>query len=160
MVKDTTEQSSQCATCAYFHSVRLDPARNVNVGECGLGHWPKVRPETSTCRDHVVSGSLAKQPPSKSSSGKIHRSSPAKIIRPPIEIEVDMDESTFRTVLREILQEELSLSDTPIGERWKGGLLVLKPGKEGTKEHSVPLENFFNKIVMIRDRLRVLEQKN
>lgn len=70
-----------------------------------------------------------------------------------------MDEATFRAVLREILSEELGLSDAPIGERWKGGELILKPGKPGAQEKRVPLEVFFHKIVMVRDKLRVLEQK-
>ena len=70
-----------------------------------------------------------------------------------------MDEATFRTVLREILNEELGLTDTPIGERWRGGEIVLKPGRDGVAEKRVPIEAFFHKIVMVRDKLRVLEQK-
>lgn len=70
-----------------------------------------------------------------------------------------MDEATFRAVLREVLRDELALGDVPIAERFRGGEMVLKPGREGTAEKRVPLESFFHKIVMLRDKLRVLEQK-
>lgn len=70
-----------------------------------------------------------------------------------------MDEATFRAVLREVLHEELGISNAPLGDRWRGGELVLKPGREGLQEKRVPLEAFFAKIVMVRDKLRVLEQR-
>jgi hypothetical protein len=70
-----------------------------------------------------------------------------------------MDEATFRSVLREVLREELSLSEPALAERFRGGELVLKPGKAGTQEKRVPIDAFFHKVVMLRDRLRVLEQK-
>ena len=46
-----------------------------------------------------------------------------------------------------------------VGKRWVGGTLRLVPGKEGTQAKDLPLEVFFKKIIGIRDRLRVLEQK-
>lgn len=70
-----------------------------------------------------------------------------------------MDIDDFRSVLREVLREELGLDDAPMGDRWKGGELVLKPGKDGTQPKSVPIDAFFKKVVGIRDKLRVLEQK-
>lgn len=70
-----------------------------------------------------------------------------------------MDIDDFRRVLREVLSEELGVRDSPIGARWQGGELVLKPGKEGTQEKRVPIESFFHKIVMVRDKLRLLEAK-
>jgi len=61
--------------------------------------------------------------------------------------------------LRRVLREELGIGGVEIGEKWAGGELVLRPGKPGLKEKSIPIEAFFAKIVMTRDRLRVLEQK-
>jgi len=45
-----------------------------------------------------------------------------------------------------------------MGEKWEGGMLILQPGKADLKPKEVPIEAFFHKIVMLRDRLRVLEQ--
>jgi hypothetical protein len=47
----------------------------------------------------------------------------------------------------------------PIGPRWKRGTMILKPGDPTLQSKEVPIDTFFHKIVMIRDRLRVLEQK-
>lgn len=60
--------------------------------------------------------------------------------------------------VRRLLREELGLSDVEIGERWRGGDLVLRPGRDG-KEKSISIESFFAKVTMVRDRLRVLEMK-
>jgi hypothetical protein len=46
----------------------------------------------------------------------------------------------------------------PLGEKWYGGTMTLQPGNKDLKPKEVPIEVFFHKIVMLRDRLRVLEQ--
>lgn len=47
----------------------------------------------------------------------------------------------------------------PIGDKWKGGMMLLQPQDTSLKPKDIPVETFFHKIVMLRDRLRVLEQK-
>ena len=46
-----------------------------------------------------------------------------------------------------------------LGEKWKNGLMILRPADASLKEKEVPIETFFHKIVMLRDRLRVMEQR-
>jgi len=55
---------------------------------------------------------------------------------------------------------EMREADSPaieLGSRWKGGEMILKPADASQTPKSVPIENFFHKIVMVRDRLRVME---
>lgn len=70
-----------------------------------------------------------------------------------------MDVDEFKAALRQVIREELAVAPVELGARWKGGQLILKPSKEGLQEKAVPIETFFHKIVMLRDRLRVLEQR-
>jgi len=77
----------------------------------------------------------------------------------PQEIDIDMDIDEFRSVIREVLAEELGVGAVPMGRRWQGGSLVLEPGDADTQPKRVPLDALFHKIVMIRDKLRVLEAK-
>lgn len=62
--------------------------------------------------------------------------------------------------LSKILQKWLDASEiVPLGEKWKGGKLIFEPGKPGLASKEIPVDTFFHKIVMMRDRLRVMEQK-
>ncbi len=45
-----------------------------------------------------------------------------------------------------------------LGDRWKGGTMLLQPYDKTLKPKEIPVEDFFHKVVMLRDRLRVLEQ--
>lgn len=47
----------------------------------------------------------------------------------------------------------------PLGDKWKGGTMLLQPADKSQKPKEVAVEVFFHKIVMLRDRLRVLEQQ-
>lgn len=70
-----------------------------------------------------------------------------------------VEDSELKALVRSVVHEELELARAPIGEKWTGGKLILRPGKPGLQEKEIPVEGFFHKIVMLRDRLRVLEQQ-
>ncbi len=62
-------------------------------------------------------------------------------------------------VLRYVLEDQSALQEiVPLGEKWTGGNMLLQPANLSLKPKEIPIEAFFHKIVMLRDRLRVLEQ--
>lgn len=62
-------------------------------------------------------------------------------------------------VITQVMREWSGFSElVPLGDRWKGGTMILKPADESQKPKEIPIETLFHKIVMIRDRMRVLEQ--
>jgi hypothetical protein len=62
-------------------------------------------------------------------------------------------------LLRRIIREESGLTPVTPAEKWRGGNLVLRPGREDVQEKHWPIETFFHKVVMVRNRLRLLEQQ-
>lgn len=62
--------------------------------------------------------------------------------------------------LRDILKKWNGISEiVPIADKWKGGTMVLRPADKNLSTKEIPIDTFFHKIVMLRDRLRVMEQK-
>ena len=61
-------------------------------------------------------------------------------------------------LLRRIIREEAGITPVAPAEKWRGGTFVLRPGTPGLQEKSWPIETFFHKVVMLRNRLRTLEQ--
>ncbi|OPZ97690.1 MAG: hypothetical protein BWY70_01417 [Bacteroidetes bacterium ADurb.Bin408] len=79
------------------------------------------------------------------------------LLEPPDDlVSMEMIEQSLIKILRNFsdIQETV-----PIADKWKGGKLILQPANNDLKPYEMPIANFFNKIIMLRDRLRVLEQK-
>ena len=78
-------------------------------------------------------------------------------------VEDEVDTISFFEVessLRKMLKTWSDISEiVPIGDRWKGGKLILEPQDTNLSSKEIPIDTFFHKIVMVRDRLRVLEQQ-
>jgi hypothetical protein len=157
-----TELSGRCGGCARFVRVRelIDENGEVRrAGECLLGVWPSPLYEERTCNKYVAKGMFkleakqraAKYEPLASKTGPAWLSLPEDLL--------SMDADEFRAVLKQVLREELATAPVDLSPRFRGGEMVIRPGKEGTQEKRVPLEAFFHKIVMLRDKLRVLESK-
>lgn len=74
-----------------------------------------------------------------------------------------IDEVSFSAAeksLIKILQAYNGLeSKVELGQKWDGGLMILKPGEENMQSKEIPIDTFFHKIVMVRDRIRVMEQR-
>ena len=68
-------------------------------------------------------------------------------------------DNDLEATIRRIIREETGLTPVAPAEKWRGGQFVLRPGKPGVQEKAMPIDTFFNKIVMLRNRLRTLEQQ-
>jgi hypothetical protein len=66
---------------------------------------------------------------------------------------------TVSAAIRELGLENPDTIIEQLGARWHSGRLVMHPADTGLQPKEVPLETFFHKIVMVRNNLRVLEQK-
>jgi len=76
----------------------------------------------------------------------------------PIDVTVTLGD--IEDALERILNRRLDTSGTvPLAAKWNKGTLVLKPADDSAQSKEIPIDTFFHKIVMVRDKLRVMEQK-
>jgi hypothetical protein len=82
-----------------------------------------------------------------------------EIIPENVTVEVETVSETEKSLLK-ILRMWSEVSEiVPLGDRWKGGVMLLQPADKSQKPKEIPVDIFFHKIVMLRDRLRVMEQQ-
>jgi hypothetical protein len=62
-------------------------------------------------------------------------------------------------LLRRVIREETGITPVAPAEKWRNGTLILRPGTPGLQDKTWPIETFFHKVVMLRNRLRTLEQQ-
>ena len=70
-----------------------------------------------------------------------------------------MDRATLRDIIREAIDDNLGLSEVEMLDRFVGGKIIVKPGRDDTQDKEIPIDALLRKIVSVRDNLRVLEQK-
>ncbi len=82
-----------------------------------------------------------------------------KILESAQEADTGLDLKTVEGALRRVLKDMAGISQpVDLAGKWDGGTLIMRPANPELQSKEVPIDSFFHKIVMVRDRLRVLEQ--
>jgi hypothetical protein len=132
--------------CGYCHS-----EHNYRGG-------PRVATDASTMRPTSgrTESAASRAPRTGASREPFPIVSDRERIAPPM---TDLSTTDLEMVLRRIIREETGISPVTPAEKWRGGTMVLRPGNAELQEKTWPIETFFHKVVMLRNRLRTLEQQ-
>jgi len=157
----------ECGSCRLWRPI-LESERGT-IGPCLLkvrtGDFPGTAPacERYLSREEAVPQAPpavpARRRTARPTGPVVHRAGggdPPDLSPLPEEL-TDMTREEFAQAIREALREDDT--EVRLAPKWEGGSVVLKPGDGQTQPKEIPLDALFHKIVMIRDRLRVLEQK-
>ncbi len=162
--------AKECGSCRLWRPI-LEDARGP-IGPCLLkvrtGDFPGTAPacERHLSRDVAVPSAPPQEPArrraTRPAAPVVHRAgaaAPGPVIpQSPLPEELtDMTRDEFAQAIRDALQEETA--EVRLAPKWEGGTVVLKPGDGQTAPKEIPLDALLHKVVMIRDRLRVLEQR-
>jgi hypothetical protein len=124
----------------------------VSCGYCGSEHNYRGGPRMETARIGTAAGPRPTVP----------RSTEPRPVRDPFPIVSERERISdvdIEVLLRRVIREETGLTPAVPADKWRDGTLVLRPGTAGLQEKTWPIETFFHKIVMLRNRLRTLEQQ-
>ncbi len=167
-----------CGNCKLWRPHSLDAVKGW-VGECRVqpqrslfppsapicnafaarGEAVKVAQEAATARPKALR-SIA--PVVRSASGTARPTSvgPTLVNRVDPSTEIDFEGDTMtRQELMELFLEASGLADVPLAQKWEGGVVKMQPGNPELQAKELPIDSLFHKVVMLRDRLRTLEQK-
>ena len=136
----------QCGFCQSQHNYRGGPRTVANS-----------QPPTPNAQPLPTPNSQSLTRPNVQPSGAFPLVSDRERTAPPMSLQ-DRSED-LELLLRRIIREEAGVTPVIPAAKWRGGTMVLKPGTPGLQEKSWPIETFFHKVVMLRNRLRTLEQQ-
>lgn len=165
-----------CGNCRLW-KVHSRNASNAWVGTCrvmpGRGMFP---PEAPVCSSflgkHVAIPQALPEAPRRERAHRlqniaptVHRQGqPLGLVPAPIaaqpDVELGEDWTMTREELKAIIREALTENaHVPLAPKWEGGTVLIKPHDPALQAKELPVDALFHKVVMVRDRLRVLEQK-
>ena len=143
--------------CGYCHSEH-NYRGGARIGSAG----PLTAAQAPTSPDAALarrSAAGAKDAPARRSATSAEAGFPIVSERertgPPMTADREPD---LELLIRRVIREEAGVTPVAPAEKWRGGTLLLRPGTAGLQDKSWPIETFFHKVVMLRNRLRTLEQ--
>ena len=160
----------ECGTCRLWRPI-LEDERGP-IGPCRLqvrtGDFPGSAPrcERYLARDEALPARPPPPPPRRHAASPplVHHAGAVQLASSPPVPSVDLPEEIlsmtreeFAQAIRDVLREENA--PVQLAPKWEGGMAVLKPRDPALQPKEIPLDQLFHKVVMVRDRLRVLEQK-
>jgi hypothetical protein len=158
-----TAAEAVCGNCKLWRAHSVD--HRGWVGPCriqeGRGMFP---PSAPICDKYAPKGMATPLAPQPRAPGRNTLKNVAPTVvrrRPDPNQQVDLgDANMTREELMEIFREAAGEGDSPpLAGKWEGGTLQMIPGKADLQAKELPIDSLFHKVVMVRDRLRVLEQK-
>ncbi len=168
---DAAVNTKSCGSCRWWRPI-LEDARGP-IGPCRqgvrTGDFPGSAPPCERHLDRnealpvqLPRGERGRAAPSAQAPVRHGATSglsrPATLAGAPLPQEIlDMTREEFAQAIREALSEESAV--VPLAPKWEGGTILLKPRDPSLQAKEIPLDQLFHKMVMIRDRLRVLEQR-
>jgi hypothetical protein len=169
---DSIEDICRACKLDRMHTVVVTDADGrpirVSCGYCGSEHNYRGGPAASAAGAPTTSpkprsgeGGPTFAPLNKSGSfgGQVRDPFPLVSDRERTAPPMSPDSPDFELLLRRIIREESGLTPAAPAEKWRNGQMILRPGTPGLQEKAWPIETFFHKIVMLRNRLRTLEQQ-
>jgi len=155
-----------CGACAVYRVI--EGRRGLLLGTCRIrpdrGEFPCTAPICDAYAPRAGARpapvvQIAKAPrPRREREERPPAPQPRKIPDGPVG-EVEMTREELKSLIREAMDEERGGGIAPLAPKWEGGTALLKPADPALQPKELPLDSLFHKVVMIRDRLRVLEQK-
>jgi len=144
-----------------------EPLR-VRCGYCHSEHNYRGGPRIDTSGPSVERAQATPVTPASAEGGTSRRGSAPRTPFPfvserersaPAIMMPDDSTTDLELLLRRVIREEAGISAVAPADKWRNGTLVLRPGTPGLQEKTWPIETFFHKVVMLRNRLRTLEQQ-
>ncbi len=148
-----------CGNCRLFKPVMKAPD-GLWHGDCRVQQDRGMFPVTgATCSSYMPK--TAPIPRAiKNAPSRTERRPVAPVVRAPRpDAPIPELEDMTREELKQILREALMETDVRLAPKWEGGTVVVKPASPEAQPKEIPIDALFHKVVMVRDRLRVLEQK-
>ncbi len=156
----TTYGPRECGSCRWWRPI-LEDARGP-IGPCRYGARTGDFPGTApACEQYLGRDRAIPAPTPPRETRRAPAARPPAVHRaplPPLPEEIlAMTREEFAQAIRDALREEAP--EVPLAPKWEGGTIVVKPADPSLQAKELPIDALFHKVVMVRDRLRVLEQK-